>query len=277
MNRRSEFIAVLGHEMHVSIWGARRNPALVMWHGLARTGRDFDELAMALSDQYFVICPDTIGRGFSSWSSDPMVHYQPEYYANLALALLDEMRIERVHWLGTSMGGLIGMHLAAGPMSDRILSLIINDIGPDLPKAAVARIADYVAELPEFGSFEGAENWLREVYAPFGPAPDSFWKRMAKTSMRRRANGALTLHYDPRIVDMLIDDPELWGAWRRITTPTHVLRGAHSDILPKDMAQDMASSGPCPSITTFPDCGHAPSLSRPEDASLIRSLLSQMR
>ncbi|MGH1368024.1 MAG: alpha/beta fold hydrolase [Maritimibacter sp.] len=279
MTRRSEFMAVLGHELHVSLWGDPINPAVVMWHGLARTGRDFDELARALSDQYFVLCPDTIGRGLSSWSDDSTREYLPRFYARLALAMLDHYEIACTHWIGTSMGGLIGMHLAASKDAKRLSSLIINDIGPELPDAALDRITTYVAELPRFDSYAEGELWLREIYAPFGPAPAAFWQRMALTSFRRCADGKLTLHYDPKIADMLRDDEDqalLWQAWDRTTTPCHILRGAESDILPASLAHVMTQRGARPALTTIERCGHAPSLSRVEDAELVRSLLRRL-
>ena len=137
---RFTLVPVMDHEIHVTEWGDPSYPALVMWHGLARTGRDFDELASALSDRYFVLCPDTIGRGLSSWASDPEAEYSVEFYAGIAADLLDHYGIQRTAWLGTSLGGMIGMRLASGPHADRLTCLILNDIGPEVPSEAVQRI-----------------------------------------------------------------------------------------------------------------------------------------
>lgn len=266
--------------MHVSEWGDPDNPALVMWHGLARTGRDFDELAEALAADRFVLCPDTIGRGLSSWSADPLAEYTPVFYAELALAMLDHYGIARTDWIGTSLGGVIGIHLAAGAGAGRLKSLIINDIGPEIPQAAVERIVTYAADLPEFATVREARDWLTTVYAPFGPAAPRFWDRMAETSVRRRGNGRLTLHYDPKMVDMFTTVPEqmiTWDLWQQITLPTHVIQGVLSDILPTDILERMRSSGPKPGVSTFADCGHAPSLSRPGDIQLIRDLLGRLQ
>lgn len=271
---RSRFLPVLAHEVHVTEWGEPGTPPLIMWHGLARTGRDFDELALALCDRWHVLCPDTIGRGLSSWGRSEADYMLPHYH-DLALGLLDALGLERVDWLGTSMGGLIGMYLASGPQADRLRSLVINDIGPEIPAPAIDRILGYAADLPVFDTFAEAHHWLGAVYEPFGPSPETYKARMTETSLRRRDDGRLTLHYDPRIVAML-KDPEqtvIWDRFDRIATPTHVLRGATSDILPEEIARRMERMGPKPQETLFPDCGHAPSLSRPEDARLVRGIL----
>ncbi len=276
---RSVFLPLMGHDIHVMEWGDPSSPPLIMWHGLARNGRDFDELAQALSGDYFVICPDTIGRGLSSWADAPNEQYVTAYYARIAGAMLDHYGIDKAAWIGTSMGGLIGMHVAAGENAHRISALIINDIGPEIPDDALGRIITYARELPEFYRMAEAEEWLRTVYAPFGPAPEGFWPRMAETSTRRRDDGKLTLHYDPRIIDALEAVPgqlSNWAFYERITAPTHVLQGVQSDLLTDDILARMADAGPRPASSAFPDCGHAPTLSNPEDAALIASLLQKL-
>ncbi len=201
------------HEIHVTEWGTEGAPALFMMHGLARTGRDFDELAAALSDSYHVICPDMIGRGLSGWSSNPAVEYRIEYYAGIATDLMDHFGIDRAAWLGTSMGAQIGMRLASGGQGDRLTCLLINDIGPEVPAASIERIQSYVGNPPDFDSYAEAGAWLRTAYAPFGPTSDTFWKRMARTSLRRRANGRLTLHYDPAISRQLTEASQELTVW----------------------------------------------------------------
>ena len=273
------FVPVMDHEIHVTEWGTAGAPALLMAHGLARTGRDFDEIAAALSDEYHVLCPDMIGRGRSSWATAPVAEYSTEYYAGIATDLMDHYGIDRAAWLGTSMGGQIGMRLASGGHGDRLTCLLINDIGPEVPQNAVERILSYVGNPPHFDSFGQAESWLRSAYAPFGPASDEFWHRMARTSLRRRSDGRLTLHYDPAIVRQLTDTPEdltTWDRWQKITTPSHVFYGAHSDLLTSDILQRMIASGPKPGTTVFEDCGHAPPLSRPDDIAKVRQVLNQL-
>lgn len=271
------FVPVLGHEIHVTEWGAPDGKPLVMWHGLARTGRDFDELASALADEYFVICPDTIGRGLSSWSDAPETEYSIEHYAQIAAGVLDHYGIEKTAWLGTSMGGQIGMRMASGPLAARISHLIVNDIGPEVPQAAIDRILTYATELPVFKTLEEAEKWFRLIYGPFGPASNKFWRRMTRSSVRRTPDGDFTIHYDPNIlVQFTASAGELtsWDRYDRITTPTHVVCGQQSDILPKDILQRMMAVGPKPQATVIEDCGHAPTLSRPSDIREIRKIIA---
>lgn len=275
---RHALIPVLDHEVHVTEWGAPTGIPLIMWHGLARTGRDFDEIAEALSDTYYVICPDTIGRGLSSWSQNPEAEYSVEYYAGIAADLLDHYGFDRVAWLGTSLGGLIGMRLASGPHADRLSCLMINDIGPEIPDAAIDRIVTYVSDPPVFDTVSEAETWLRAVYRPFGPASDGYWRRMARTSVRRRSDGRLTLHYDPRItVQFTASREELttWDRYARITTPTHLFRGRHTDLMPEEVVELMRKRGPKPGLSEF-DCGHAPSLTNPEDIAIVRQVLRDL-
>ncbi|MBR9763324.1 MAG: alpha/beta hydrolase [Rhodobacteraceae bacterium] len=279
MSPRFSFIPVMDHELHVTEWGDPAAPPLVMWHGLARTGRDFDELAEALSDRYFVLCPDTIGRGLSSWSINPAAEYSVEYYAGIATDMLDRYGIEKTAWLGTSMGGLIGMRMASGPLAARLSALVINDIGPEIPDEAIARILSYAGTSPEFRTVTEAEVWFRSAYQPFGPADDRFWRRMARSSVRRRANGMFTLHYDPRITIQFTASAEeltTWDRWARISLPVHVIRGAQSDLLTAEIAARMRQSGPRPGVTEMADCGHAPSLSRPEDIAMVRQVLADL-
>lgn len=276
---RFTFVPVMDHEIHVTEWGTPGAPALMMMHGLARTGRDFDEIAAALSDDYHVLCPDMIGRGRSSWSTDPDAEYRIEYYAGIASDLLDHFGIGRAAWLGTSMGGQIGMRMASGAHSDRLISLVINDIGPEVPETAIERILSYVGNPPGFDGYAQAETWLRSAYAPFGPATDAFWSRMARTSLRRCDSGRLTLHYDPAIIRQLTQAPEeltTWDRWDRIKTGCHVFAGARSDLLTPGILQRMLARGPTPGHTVFADCGHAPTLSRAADIARVRDVLLQL-
>lgn len=272
-------VPVMDHEVHVTEWGDPANPVMVMWHGLARSGRDFDEIAQALSDTYFVICPDTIGRGLSTWATDPAAEYCVEVYAGIAVDLMDHYHAEKVHWLGTSLGGLIGMRLASGPHADRIATLVINDIGPEVPQDAIDRIVTYVTDQPVFDRVSAAETWLRAVYAPFGAAEAPFWRRMARTSVRRLPDGRLTLHYDPQITVQFTASPEemtTWDRYDRITVPCHLLRGRTSDILTPEIAARMQATGPRPGLTEF-DCGHAPNMSLPADTALVRAIFDDLR
>ena len=272
---RSTYIPAAGFELHVTEWGDRANPPLVMWHGLARTGRDFDEAARALSDTFFVVCPDTIGRGLSGWARDP-ADYSYASYGATAIAMLDHYGIERVRWVGTSMGGLLGMVLAADILKGRITHLVINDVGPEISGAGLARIVDYVGNPPVFDTVCEFEAWLRAVYAPFGTNDDAFWSRMADTSMRRTDDGRVTVHYDPRIVDPLkgqTGDFDIWPVYDAISAPTLLLRGATSDLLSADTAEAMTKRGPKPRLVTIDGYGHAPTLTSAEEIALLRGFL----
>ena len=273
---RFSFVPLAGHELHVTEWGDPKNKPLVLWHGLARTGRDFDELAAGLSDAYFVLCPDTIGRGLSSWSAEPKADYNIDSYCNIALNLMDHYGIERTDWLGTSMGGLIGMRMASGSRSGRISRLIINDIGPEIPQSAIDRILAYAGTPPDFKTLAEAESWLRAAYAPFGPAGDDFWKRMARSSVRRIEGGGFTVHYDPKITIQFTASPgelNTWERFERIAIPLHLVRGARSDIVPQVIADRMVSLRPGLKMTIIEECGHAPTLSRMKDIELVRNIL----
>ena len=277
---RHAFLPILGHEVHVTEWGDPDNPPVVLWHGLARTGRDFDELAASLADTHFVLCPDTIGRGLSGWSQTPESEYSIAHYAELAIGLLDHYQIAKTGWLGTSMGGLIGMRIASGPLAERLTYLIINDIGPEIPQDAIDRILAYAGDLPTFDTVAEAETWLRSVYAPFGAACDTFWQRLAQTSVRRQGDGRLTLHYDPKIVVQFsasADELTVWDRYEKIVTPTHVLCGENSDILTPGILERMCAAGPKPTATVFEKCGHAPSLSRVSDIREIHSVISSLQ
>jgi pimeloyl-ACP methyl ester carboxylesterase len=273
---RSAYVAAAGHEVHVTEWGDPQNPPLIMWHGLARTGRDFDEAAEALSDDYFVLCPDTIGRGLSSWGKTEQ-DYSYRLYGQTALDLLDHYGLGKTRWVGTSMGGLIGVTLAAGLLKERITHLVINDVGPDIPAAGATRIASYVGTPPVYDTIAELEAWLRKNYAPFGRNSDVFWRRMADTSLRRTDQGKVTVHYDPRIVSQFTHhkgDLDVWDKWDAVTVPTLLIRGEHSDVLSREVAAEMTMRGPKPRLHVMKDCGHAPTLTTDEEIALLRDFLA---
>lgn len=276
--RRSAYIDAAGFEIHVSEWGRPENPPLVMWHGLARTGRDFDEAADALSDTYFVICPDTLGRGLSSWARDYTVDYSYRVFGEIALAVLDHYRIAGLRWVGTSMGGLIGVTLAAGALKGRISHLVINDIGPDIPEAGTGRIAAYVGNPPVYDTIGELEEWLRANYAPFGENTQVFWRRMADTSARRMDDGRITVHYDPAIVSQFTHhkaDLDVWDAYDAIEAKTLVIRGESSDVLSAAVAAQMQRRGPCPRLEVMANCGHAPTLASASEIAMLRDFLAE--
>jgi pimeloyl-ACP methyl ester carboxylesterase len=277
MISRSAYVPAAGFEMHVTEWGEPGKPALVMWHGLARTGRDFDEAAQALSDSYFVLCPDTLGRGLSNWARDPKVDYSYHVFGDMALAMLDHYGIGELRWVGTSMGGLIGVTLAAGRLKARITHLVINDVGPEIPEEGTGRIASYVGNPPFYDTVAELEAWLRRNYAPFGDNTDAFWRRMADTSARRADDGRVTVHYDPMIVTQFTHhkaDLDVWPAYDAVTARTLLLRGENSDVLPQRVAEEMCRRGPKPELHVLPGRGHAPTLATGQEIDLLRDFLA---
>ena len=272
MSYSSNYLVCEGRELHYTEWGAGHADTVIAWHGLARTGRDMDEIAAHLSTRYRVICPDTIGRGLSQWSPVPEQEYCLAFYGRLAVALLDALGVREAHWIGTSMGGALGIHLAAGALRDRIRRLVLNDIGPKLGESAVARIRAYAGNPAQFDRLSELEQYFRTVYKPFGWLSDEQWRRLAETSARRTAEGKVTPHYDPRMVlqfECHPNDYDLWDAYDAIDVPTLCLRGETSDLLLADTSEEMRKRGPRAVVVTIPGCGHAPALNVPDQLALV--------
>jgi pimeloyl-ACP methyl ester carboxylesterase len=276
----SNYEICAGREIHFTEWGAQHADTVIAWHGLARTGRDMDELAEHLSTRFRVICPDAPGRGLSQWSTDPRNEYQLSFYARVAAELLDKLRVDEVHWVGTSMGGAIGTVCASGlfepAMKSRIRSLVLNDNAPQLSAAALERIKAYAGSPPVFGSMAELEAFFRQVYKPFGWLSDAQWRRLAETSMRRLPDGRLTPHYDPAMVQQFIHHPDdylIWNHYDAIDVPVLCLRGENSDLVLREAVQEMMRRGPglegLVQVVEIAGCGHAPALNVPEQLNLI--------
>ena len=249
------------HRMAYTDWGARDNPrVLVCVHGLSRNGRDFDELARALAADYRVVCPDIVGRGRSDWLRDAAGYAIPQYVADL-LVLIARLDVERVDWLGTSMGGLIGMALASLDGSP-IARLVLNDVGPLIAGESLKRIADYLGRAPRFDSFADAESYIRLVSAPFGALSDANWRALTESSVLPREDGRFEMRYDPAIAQSFrlaaSADLDLWPIYDRIGCPTLLVRGEHSDLLAAATAQAMTARGPRPQLVEVAGVGHAP-------------------
>ena len=272
MTLTSHYLACQGRELHYTEWGAQHKEVVVAWHGLARTGRDMDDIAAHLANRYRVICPDALGRGLSQWSPLPDQEYQLSFYAAQAGALLDQLGITQCHWLGTSMGGAIGLHAAAGTLAGRIQRLVLNDIGPELAAPAVARIRSYAGSPAAFATVGELERYFRTIYQPYGALSDAQWRRLTETSVRRLPDGRVTPHYDPAMVRQFEAHPtdyDQWPAWDALQIPVLVLRGAHSDLLLPEVAEAMRNRGPRAVVVTLPDCGHAPALNTPAQFALV--------
>ena len=280
----SYYLRCAGYEVHCTEWGAADAPVVIAWHGLARTGRDMDELAQHLSPRYRVICPDTLGRGLSQWSRNPAQEYCLAFYARMAAELLDALKIERAHWVGTSMGGAIGTVCAGGmlepQLKPRILSLTLNDNAPELSAAAIDRIRAYAGNPPAFDTVLELEAFFRQVYQPYGWLSDAQWRRLTETSTRRLPDGRVTPHYDPAMVqqfNLQPDDYRIWEHYDRVQVPVLCLRGAESDLVLRETVQAMTTRGPGAAgrlqLVEVPGCGHAPALNVPAQLALVSDFI----
>lgn len=279
-------------------------PTALCVHGLTRNARDFDFLAeslcghteklqpeqagggeavgsvAAVPTSYNIIAPDIAGRGESDWLSDTKNYHYGTYFTDL-LALLDARKLTQVDWVGTSMGGILGMWMAA-MQPQRIRKLVLNDIGAVIPRAGLERINRYVGIEMEFTDRETAEAKLREMFLPFGLNAEWQWQHMLEYSFRRLSNGVYQLAYDPGILDPVRDasknlagegDTLLWDWWDKITCPILVLRGEDSDILTAAILEEMLARNPHAASITFPNIGHAPALMDAGQIALVKNWL----
>ncbi len=264
------------HSLAFVEWGERgaARPVICV-HGLTRTGRDFDRLAASLAAQgRWVICPDMPGRGGSDRLANPALYAVPTYVAACA-HLLAALGADSVDWVGTSMGGLIGMATAAMPGSP-IRRMVLNDVGPFIPAAALSRIKTYLGLDLAFPDLAALEAHLRKVHAGFGPMTEADWRHLAETSALRTDNGTIRLHYDPAIAAPMPDvaeDVDLWAVWERIAAPVLVLRGAVSDLLLGETAERMAAR-PDVSLHTVPGVGHVPALVDDDQIARVAAFLA---
>ncbi len=274
---KSRYVSCGGREIHITEWGDASAPTVIAWHGLARSGRDFDDFAQALSARWHVVCPDTPGRGLSQWAADPAREYCLDVYVEQAEALLDQLGLGKVHWVGTSMGGAIGTLAAATRLRGRIRRLVLNDNGPELAAPALERIKTYAGQPPSFATVSELERYFREIYASFGHLSDTQWRALTEHSLRRLPDGRVTTHYDPALVAQFQhhpDDYSLWSAWDQLDLPVLCLRGEQSTLLTAETAQAMRERGPRAAVAVIPDCGHAPALNTPEQIGLIERFLA---
>ena len=260
-------------------------PVLVCVHGLSRQGRDFDALARAMSARFRVICPDVVGRGRSDWLRQPGGYQVPGYVADM-VTLLSRLDVEQVDWVGTSMGGLIGLGLAslARPEGapNLIRRLVLNDVGPAIQYEALQRIGAYVGKSPRFASLDQGAAYLREISAGFGPHTDAEWLGLS-APLFIEEGGEWRLRYDPAIaVPFAAVTPELaaageamlWSVYDELRCPTLLIRGAESDLLSGETARAMTQRGPHARLVELPGVGHAPTLIREEQIAIVRDFLS---
>jgi pimeloyl-ACP methyl ester carboxylesterase len=268
------------HWMRYRQWGDARNPRVVVCvHGLTRTGRDFDRLARALSTHYRVVCPDVVGRGRSDWLRDPAHYRIPQYVADM-VTLIARLDVEQVAWVGTSMGGLIGIGLAGMPQSP-VSRLVLNDVGPRIEPAALARIGAYVGQPIRFASVEEATRYNRSIAAGFAMRSDEEWREITASVLKPDGDG-FVLHYDPDIAQPMRalsaetiagGEQLLWQLYDAIACPTLLLRGAESDLLSAETAAEMGARGPRPKVVRFDGVGHAPMFYDPAQIETVRQFL----
>ena len=274
------------HSISFTEWGDPQNPHVVICvHGLTRNCRDFDFLASALEAECRVFCVDVVGRGRSSWLDNAQDYDHYQLYIADAISLLRHIRNQysrdiTVHWVGISMGGLIGM-MAAIQSIVPVHKLVMSDIGPLIPVAALRRMSAYVGKGVRFGEFAELETYIRQISAPFGPLTDDQWRHLAIHSMRKFEDGTYGFRYDPKISvsfrqHALQDDVDLWEYWDKLQAPTLVMRGAESDVLMASTATEMQLRGPKAKIIELPGIGHAPILLDNKQIAIVKNfLLSQ--
>ena len=267
------------HNMHYTEWGARDNARVVICvHGLTRNCRDFDALAQTLEKDFRVVCPDIVGRGQSEWLADKQHYGLPQYLADITtlIAKLSADGPREIRWVGTSMGGMIGL-LLASLASTPVRKLVLNDVGTLIPKASLERIAAYVGKAPSFKTLAETNAYVRYVSASFGPHSDAQWDHLTRHNARQNADGTWTMNYDPGIALPFqqgpLNDIDLSTSYDRITCPTLLLRGADSDLLLKDTALAMTQRGPKARLVEFAGVGHAPMLMADDQIKAVREFL----
>jgi pimeloyl-ACP methyl ester carboxylesterase len=264
------------HRLHATTWGDPRNPRVVVCaHGYSGNARDFDFLARELSGTHRVVCPDVAGRGESGWLSSAMEYSFPQFLTDLN-TLLARLDVQEVDWVGTSMGGLLGMMLAAQPNSP-IRRLVMNDIGAFLPMPALQHISRNLDAPPNFRSLAAVEAHLRKTRDEWGEISDAQWKQLAIHGSRETERG-YRLHFDPTLARVLTPLPFtpglfFWDAWQKVECPVLLLRGSESTVFPRMVAESMLLHHSNVVLEEIPGCGHAPSLMNRGHTDLVRGFL----
>ncbi len=281
-----------GHRMAYWQWGDAANPHLVMCvHGLSRQGRDFDVLARYIADQARVVCPDVAGRGQSDWLKDPLAYQIPQYAADMVTLLThlgQQSPITTLDWVGTSMGGLIGMAIAGQPglpLPAPVRKLVLNDVGPAVEWAAIQRIAAYLGKAGHFASLQQAADAMWAVSTSFGPHTPEQWLDLSRPMVKPvpgADDGSVMLHYDPAIAVAVRavtaesarqGEAQLWALYDQIQAQVLILRGAESDLLRHETALAMTQRGPRARVVEFEGVGHAPTLVSPDQVSTVSDFL----
>lgn len=285
------------HRIAYTEWGHTHplNSPIICVHGLTRNRHDFDSLASYLSEhEYHVFCPDIVGRGDSDWLKNPL-HYTYEQYIADVNVMIARINADQINWIGTSMGGLLGMILASLPKSP-IRCLVLNDIGPQIPSQGLARLSKYAGQDPSFSSIEEAKSYFKMIYADFGDLNNEQWLHLTENSIREIAQGRYTTKLDQGIKVMpakskiawrvllhplkalegTLFDMNLWDIWRKVSCPVLVIHGTHSDILLLETIQKMQQTHPNVEVIEVPNAGHAPALLDPKHQDLIYQWLGKL-
>lgn len=283
---RLEFVQCLDalglHKMAYWEWGEASNPhVLICAHGLSRQGRDFDTLARSLSSRYRVVCPDVVGRGRSDWLTDPMGYQVPAYVSDM-VTLIARLNVQHVDWVGTSLGGLIGMGLAS-LHNTPIRKLVLNDVGPRIQPESIVRIGSYLGLPMRFKDLDEAAEYLASISVGFGKFTHEQWLELTRPMLKAVDDGpGLQLHYDPAIsVPFKATTPEmaafaeqmLWQRYDAIRCQTLLLRGAESDLLTRETAEEMTQRGPKARLQEFAHVGHAPMFVADNQIAVVRDFL----
>jgi pimeloyl-ACP methyl ester carboxylesterase len=256
------------HRVTCHLWGWQRDaavaPAVLCVHGLSRNARDFDAIAERLAASFCVACVDMPGRGGSDRLDDPALYSEQNYLADLKCVMAG-LGLRSARWIGTSMGGLLGMKMAAVDPA-RVAALVLNDVGAVLDGAELSRLRRNSTDQVSFDNLEQAEAWCRVRYAEFGHLSAARWRSFAETSVERSADGRLRPCFDARAVSSAPVPPkvDLWNTYKAVRCPTLVIRGAKSALLSRATCEAMATCGPRARWIEVPDAGHAPDLSLAE-------------
>lgn len=266
------------HKVSYVEWGSFNTArTIICSHGLTRNGRDFDFLAEYLSTDSRIVCPDLIGRGASDWATDAHLYNQAQYLIDMT-ALIARLDANSITWIGTSLGGMLGMYLASQENSP-ITSLILNDVGPVVPRAAIARIAKYAGNDPTFPNIDVAKQYMQRIFATGEKLSDEIWNNLTLHSVTQQSDGSYRLAYDPKISSSMLKfwftGVHLWSIWDRIRCPVLTLWAEKSDILLPDTIDKMRRSGPKTEVVKIPNCGHAPSLMTKDQVEIISKWLQK--
>jgi len=272
------------HRVHYTVWDQNPRKAdkdkntLLCVHGVSRNGRDFDHLGKIMSEDYRVVCPDLVGRGESDHLLSKEGYDYLQYNADMN-ALLARLHVNKVDWVGVSLGGIIGMFFAGLPQSP-IRKLVVVDVGPTIARDSLVKIGEYIGRAPEFDTKEEVASYLRDIYSEFYPLTDEDMKHMIKHASKRTKQGKYLLKMDPAVGDAFRDsitlyDVDMWDIWDKISCPVLILRGENSSFFDRKTAKEMQTRGPKSTFVEVPHAGHTPTLRNNEQVKIIQEWLAQ--